>query len=80
MTSIRDPFDDVLWIGETVAVTLEERNGTLVADHPNESSPLDLVVVDGAERLEDRPPVEPVEVEIVATVVDGRIGARVLEQ
>jgi len=70
----------VLWIGETVAVTLEERNGTLVADHPNESSPLDLVVVDGFERLEDRPPVEPVEVEIVATVVDGRIGARVLEQ
>ena len=80
MTSIRNPFDDVLWIGETVEVTLEERNGTLVAEHPNEASPLDLVVVDGLERLENRPPDGPVSVEIVASVADGRIAARVLGQ
>ena len=80
MTSIRNPFDDVLWIGETVEVTLEDRNGTLVAEHPNEASPLDLVVVDGLERLENHPPDDPVSVEIVASVVDGRIAARVLEQ
>ncbi|AXR77855.1 hypothetical protein [Natrarchaeobaculum sulfurireducens] len=80
MTSIRNPFDDVLWIGETVEVTLEDQNDSFVAEHPNEASPLGLVVVDGLEHLENQPPDGPVSVEIVASVVDGRIAARLLEQ
>ncbi|PCR89361.1 hypothetical protein [Natrinema ejinorense] len=78
MTSIRDRFREALGVGETYRLRLEERDGRLVAAHPNDSSPLDIAVVEGLERLEERPPTEPVSVEIVARVVDGRVVGRVV--
>ena len=79
MTSIRDLLDESLAIGDRFELLLEERDGRLVADHPHDSSPMDIAVVEGLERLEDRPPVEPVEVELLGRVVDGRIAGRVVE-
>ena len=78
MTSIRDLLAETLAVGERFDLTLEERDGTLVADHPNEASPMDVAVVEGLDRLEDRPPEEPVEVEILGRVVDGRVAGRVV--
>ncbi|MBZ6495918.1 hypothetical protein [Natrinema longum] len=78
MTSIRDRFREALGVGETYRLRLEERDGRLVAAHPNDSSPLDIAVVEGLERLEERPPTEPVTVEIVGRVVDGRVVGRVV--
>ncbi|SDQ88602.1 hypothetical protein [Natronobacterium texcoconense] len=79
MTSIRDLLAESLAVGETVHCTLEERDGRLVADHPNEESPLDIVVIEGADRLEERPPDDPVAVEIVSRIVDGRVAARIVD-
>ena len=79
MTSIRDLLDESLAIGDRFELLLEERDGRLVADHPHDSSPMDIAVVEGLERLEDRPPTEPVEVELLGRVVDGRIAGRVVE-
>ncbi len=79
MTSIRDLLDESLAIGDRFDLLLEERDGRLVADHPHASSPMDIAVVEGLERLEDRPPTEPVEVELLGRVVDGRIAGRVVE-
>lgn len=78
MTSIRDMLAESLAIGERFWLSVEEREGTLVADHPNDASPVDIAVVEGLERLEERPPPDPVEVEIVDRVVDGRIAGRVV--
>jgi len=79
MTSIRDLLDDSLAVGERVRLSLEDCDGVLVAEHPNESSPMDVAVVEGVERLEERPPPEPVTVELLGRVVDGRIAGRVVE-
>ncbi|WP_226480264.1 hypothetical protein [Natrinema amylolyticum] len=78
MTSIRDLLGEALGVGETYRLRLEERDGTLVAEHPNDASPMDVAVVEGLDRLAERPPTEPVTVEIVGRVVDGRIAARVI--
>ncbi|WP_226039120.1 hypothetical protein [Natrinema sp. DC36] len=79
MTSIRDLLGDSLGVGETYRLRLEEYDGTLVADHPNDASPMDIAVVEGLARLEERPPAEPVTVEVVARVVDGRLAGRVVD-
>lgn len=78
MTSIRDLLGESLSVGETYRLRLEERDGWLVADHPNDASPMDIVVVEGLDRLEERPPAEPVTVEILDRAVDGRIAGRVV--
>ncbi|MFC6764455.1 hypothetical protein [Natrinema soli] len=79
MTSIRDLLGESLGIGETYRLRLEEHDETLVADHPNDASPMDIAVVEGLNRLEERPPPEPVTVEVVARVIDGCIAGRVVD-
>ncbi|OVE84379.1 hypothetical protein [Natronolimnobius baerhuensis] len=81
MTSLRDLLAESLAIGETVPVKLEQTDDgeALVAAHPRESSPLDIVIVDGEELLEEWPPTEPVAVEIIGEVVDGRVAGRIVE-
>lgn len=81
MTSIRDRLRETLGVGETVRVRLETTNedDVLTADHPHDASPMDIAVVYGLDRLEERPPTEPVAVEIVGEVVDGRIAGRVVD-
>ncbi|AFZ73991.1 hypothetical protein [Natronobacterium gregoryi] len=79
MTSIRDLLGESLGVGETFRLHLEERDGRLVADHPNEASPVAVAVVEGVDQLEERPPDEPVAVEIVDRIADGRVVGRVLE-
>ncbi|QSW99148.1 hypothetical protein [Haloterrigena alkaliphila] len=78
MTTIRDVLGDSLAVGERFRLRLEERDGRLVAAHPNDSSPLDIAVVEGLDRLESRPPAAPVTVEILGRVVDGRIAGRLV--
>ncbi|RQH00474.1 hypothetical protein [Natrarchaeobius oligotrophus] len=78
MTSIRDLLAERVGVGETYRLALEERDGTLVADHPNDASPLSVVVVDGLEQLDEYPPTEPVDVELLDRIVDGRVAARVV--
>ncbi|WP_290819398.1 hypothetical protein [Halovivax sp.] len=81
MTSIRDLFGEAVGFGERYCLLVEERDGTLVADHPIDSSPVDVVVGEGLDRLPERPPDGPILVEIrrrfdgdrvVGEVVDGR--------
>lgn len=79
MTSIRDRLSESLAIGERFRLTLEERDGVLVADHPHDSSPMDVAVVEGLDLLEERPPTEPIEVELLGRIVDGRLAARVVD-
>ncbi|THE63463.1 hypothetical protein D8Y22_16635 [Salinadaptatus halalkaliphilus] len=79
MTSIRDLLADSIRVGTTVRVALERRDGRLVADHPNDASPVDIVVVEDVCRLDERPPDEPVTVEILDRLVGGRVAARVVE-
>jgi hypothetical protein len=79
VTSLRDLLGESLGVGETYRLRLEERDGRLVADHPNDASPMDIVALEGLDRLEERPPAEPVSVEIVDRVVDGRIAGRVVD-
>ena len=78
MTSIRDLLSESLAVGETVTLELTERDGTLVADHPYDASPMDVAVVEGLDRLEEVPPDGPVTVEIVGRIVDDRIAGRVV--
>ena len=78
MTSIRDLLGEALAVGERFSLELEVEDGLLVADHPNDASPMDIAVVEGLEDLEERPPEGPVEVEIVGRVVEGRIACRVV--
>ena len=78
MTSIRDQLGESLAVGERFRLRVEERDGVLVADHPYGSSPMDIAVVEGLDRLEERPPEDPVEVEILGRVVDDRIAGRVV--
>jgi len=52
VTSIRDLLGESLGVGETYRLRLEEHDGTLVADHPNDSSPMDIAVVEGLDGLE----------------------------
>ena len=78
MTSIRDLLGESLAVGERFSLELEAEDGLLVADHPNDASPMDVAVVEGLEALEERPPEGPVEIEIVGRVVEGRIAGRVV--
>lgn len=78
MTSIRDLLSESLAIGETFCLELEQRDETLVATHPQDASPMDVAVVEGLDLLEERPPPQPVEVEIVGRVVDGLVAGRVV--
>ncbi|SFC58855.1 hypothetical protein SAMN05444422_11157 [Halobiforma haloterrestris] len=82
MTSIEDHLAESLGVGETVRVVLEERDGRLVADHPREESPLDILVED-RERLEEGVPDESlesgVEVEIQERIVDGRVVGQIVD-
>ncbi|WP_408957505.1 hypothetical protein [Natrinema sp. 74] len=79
MTSIRDLLGESLGVGETHRLRLVERDGTLVANHPNDASPMDVAVVEGLDLLEERPPTSPVAVEIVGRVVDDQIAGRVVD-
>ena len=79
MTSIRDVLGDSLAVGERFELRLEERDGRLVADHPNEASPLDIAVVEGTDRLEERPPADPVTVEVLDRTVENYVAGRVVE-
>ncbi|MDQ2049769.1 hypothetical protein RBH26_04670 [Natronolimnohabitans sp. A-GB9] len=79
MTSIRDVLGETLAIGERFDLVLEERDGVLVADHPNDACPMDVAVVEGLDRLEERPPTDPVTVEIVDRIDDGYVTGRVVE-
>lgn len=79
MTSIRDMLGRSLGIGETFALELAVEDDRLVADHPYDASPMDVVVVEGLDRLDERPPPEPVAVEILDRIVDGRIAGRIVE-
>ncbi|MHC3439515.1 hypothetical protein ACYJ1Y_15845 [Natrialbaceae archaeon A-gly3] len=78
MTSIRDLLGESLAVGERFSLDLEIEDGLLVAEHPNDASPMDVAVVEGLEGLEEHPPSEPAEIEIVARVVEGRIAGRVV--
>lgn len=78
MTSIRDLLGESLAVGERFCLELERRDETLVAAHPYDASPMDVAVVEGLEKLEERPPRERVEVEIVGRVVDGMVVGRVV--
>jgi hypothetical protein len=78
MTSIRDLLGESLAVGERFCLSLEQREETLVATHPHEASPMDIAVVEGLDLLEEQPPEEPVEVEIVGRVVDGLVAGRVV--
>ncbi|WP_436344103.1 hypothetical protein [Natronorubrum sp. FCH18a] len=78
MTSIRNFLDEALGVGEQFCLRLEERDGTLVAEHPRDSSPMDVAVVEGLALLEERPPTDPVEVELLGRSVEGRIAGRVV--
>ncbi|WP_265112335.1 hypothetical protein [Halosolutus halophilus] len=78
MTSIRDLLGESLAVGETFCLVLEERDDRLVATHPHDASPLDIAVVEGLDLLEERPPTDPVEVEIVGRLVGDRIAGRVV--
>ncbi|WP_394741767.1 hypothetical protein [Natronococcus roseus] len=78
MTSIRDLLGESLAVGERFRLELERRDGTLVATHPSDASPMDVAVVEGLEKLEERPPREPVEVEIVGRVVDSMVAGRIV--
>ncbi|WP_049900255.1 hypothetical protein [Natrinema altunense] len=79
MPAIRDLLGEALGVGETYRLRLEERDGRLVAEHPNDDSPMAIAVVEGLDGLEERPPPEPVTVEIVGRVVDGRIAGKVVD-
>lgn len=79
MTSIRDLVAETLAVGERFDLVLEEHDGRLVADHPNEASPLDVAVVEGLDRLEERPATDPVRIELLGRTVDGRLAARVVD-
>lgn len=79
MTSIRDLAAESLGVGERFCLAVEERDGRLLADHPYDASPLDVVVLEGLDRLEESPPSEPIEVEILGRVVDGRLVGRVVD-
>ncbi|QCS41632.1 hypothetical protein [Natrinema versiforme] len=78
MTSIRDLLGESLGVGETYHLRLEERDGRLVAEHPNDASPMDIAVVEGLDRLEKRPPTDPVTVEVLGRTIDGYVGGRVV--
>ncbi len=81
MTSIRDLFSEPLAIGERFDLSLErDAEGRLVADHPNESSPADIVVCEGLDRLPDDPTAEPVTVEVVGRFEGGRLVGRVVQR
>ncbi|UTF52647.1 hypothetical protein [Natronosalvus rutilus] len=84
MTSIRDLVSGSLGIGERYCLEVSRADdGTLIAAHPSDRSPMDVVVFEGLERLDsptERPPEGPlvVEVEILGRVVDGRLAGRVI--
>ncbi|RQG91087.1 hypothetical protein EA462_03540 [Natrarchaeobius halalkaliphilus] len=79
MTSIRDLLADRVGVGETYRLTLTERDGTLVAVHPDDDSPMDVAVVEGLESITRRPPPQPVTVEILDRVVDGRVAGKIVD-
>ncbi|WP_254768897.1 hypothetical protein [Salinilacihabitans rarus] len=79
MTSIRDLAAESLGVGERFCLAVEERDGRLLADHPYDASPLDVVVLEGLDRLDESPPTGPVEVEVIARVVDDRLVGRVVD-
>ncbi|WP_312908339.1 hypothetical protein [Natronosalvus caseinilyticus] len=84
MTSIRDLVSGSLGIGERYCLEVTSADdGTLIAAHPSDRSPMDVVVCEGLETLDSptgRPPEGPleVEVEILGRVVDGRLAGRVV--
>lgn len=80
MTSIPNLLKERLGIGETFCLAVEETDGRLVAAHPNPNSRYDVAVVEGLERLEsaERPPDEPLEVEILGRFADGDLAGRVV--
>ncbi|MFC4542263.1 hypothetical protein ACFO5R_10015 [Halosolutus amylolyticus] len=78
MTSIRDLLGESLAVGETFCLVVEKRDGRLVATHPHDASPLDIAVVEGLDRLDEHPPADPTEVEILGRIVDDRIAGRVV--
>lgn len=64
MTSFHERVGEAIGFGERYCLELEERDGDLVAQHPNEAIGIEVVVTAGLDRLPDRPPTDPVLVEI----------------
>ncbi|WP_049925808.1 hypothetical protein [Halopiger goleimassiliensis] len=90
MTSVRDLLAETVGVGETVTVSVTRRRGQLLADHPRETSPFDIVVVENTDLLEEQfandsgvpsPDDRSVtaEVEILDRLVDDRVAARVVD-
>ena len=88
MTSIRDMLGESLGIGQRFRIgprdlEMDESGEYLIASHPYDASPMDIAVVEGTARLEDgsaeQPPADPITVEIVARIVDGKIAGRVVD-
>jgi len=78
VTSIRDLLGETLAIGDRFCLVVDDRDGTLVATHPNDASPMDIAIVEGRELLAAEPPEEPIEVEIRGRIVDDRLVGRVV--
>ncbi len=78
MTSIRKLFGEAVGFGERYCLDLAERDGELVATHPSETIPIEIVVRDGLDRLSERPPTEPVLVEILREFDGNRVVGRVV--
>ncbi len=86
MTSIRDILGESLGIGQRFRIEprdLEVDEGYLVAAHPYDASPMDIAVVEGGDRLanppEKKPLAEPITIEIVGRIVDGKVAGRVVD-
>lgn len=79
MTTIDDGLSEAFAVGERFRLSLVEIDGELVSPHPNEACPMDVVVNEGVERLDERPPGAPVDVEILPRFVGNRIAGRIVE-
>jgi hypothetical protein len=78
VTSIRNQLAAALAVGERFRLPLERRGDPPVAAPPSEASSRDIAVVDGLDLLHERPPSEPVEIEILGRIVDDRVAGRVV--
>lgn len=79
MTSIPNVLKERLGIGETFCLAIEEsERGDLRATHPNPHSDYGVVVTEGLDLLDERPPEGPIEVKILGTFVDGDLAGEVI--
>ncbi|MFP9193032.1 hypothetical protein [Natronosalvus vescus] len=79
MTSIRDLVSGSLKVGHRYCLEVSvDEDGRLLAEHPSATSPMNVLVCEGLEELEEVPPAGPIEVEILGRVVDDRLAGRVV--